>query len=57
LEVLKSGRIVRLPNGAQFKPTGKKDGSISIDARVKFAQSQKMLNSNVNSTSFVVKYR
>jgi len=24
LEVLKSGRIVRLPSGAQFKPTGKK---------------------------------
>lgn len=31
---LKSGRIVRLPNGTHFEPIGKKDGSISIGVRV-----------------------
>ena len=31
---LKAGRIVRLPNGTRFEPTGKKDGSININVRV-----------------------
>lgn len=31
---LKSGRIVRLPNGTHYEPTGKKDGSIKINVRV-----------------------
>jgi len=33
-QALKAGRIVQLPNGTHFKPTGKKDGSVNIDARV-----------------------
>ena len=31
---LKSGRIVHLPNGTNYKPTGKKDGSVDINVRV-----------------------
>lgn len=31
---LKAGRIVQLPNGTHFEPTGKKDGSVNIDVRV-----------------------
>ncbi len=31
---LKGGRIVHLPNGTHYEPTGKKDGSIDIDVRV-----------------------
>jgi hypothetical protein len=31
---LKSGRIVHLPNGTHYRPTGKKDGSINCDVRV-----------------------
>ena len=31
---LKSGRIVQLPNGTHFRPTGKRDGQIKIDVRV-----------------------
>ena len=31
---LKSGRIIHLPNGTHYKPTGKKDGSVNIDVRV-----------------------
>lgn len=31
---LKAGRIVQLPNGTHYKPTGKKDGSVDIDVRV-----------------------
>ncbi len=31
---LKEGRIVQLPNGTHFRPTGKKDGSIEVDVRV-----------------------
>ena len=33
-QALKTGRIVRLPNGTHFKPTGKKDGRVEIDVRV-----------------------
>jgi nucleoid DNA-binding protein len=28
---LKSGRIVHLPNGTHYKPTGKKDGLVDCD--------------------------
>ena len=31
---LKAGRIVKLPNGTSFRPTGKKDGSIHINLRL-----------------------
>ena len=31
---LKAGRIVQLPNGTHFRPTGKKDGKVTIDVRV-----------------------
>lgn len=31
---LKAGRIIHMPNGTHYKPTGKKDGSIDIDVRV-----------------------
>jgi hypothetical protein len=31
---LKEGRIVQLPNGTHYKPTGKKDGSIEVNVRV-----------------------
>ncbi|HEX3045285.1 MAG TPA: hypothetical protein VHY08_11040, partial [Bacillota bacterium] len=31
---LKAGRIVHLPNGMRYKPTGKKDGSIDCDVYV-----------------------
>ena len=31
---LQAGRIVQLPNGTHFKPTGKSDGTIEIDVRV-----------------------
>jgi hypothetical protein len=31
---LKAGRIVQLPNGTHFKPTGKKDGAVEVDVRV-----------------------
>lgn len=31
---LKAGRIVRLPNGTHFKPTGKSDGSVEVNVRV-----------------------
>ena len=31
---LKAGRIVRLPNGTHYKPTGKSDGTIEVDVRV-----------------------
>jgi len=30
---LKAGRIVQMPNGTHFEPTGKKDGSIEINVR------------------------
>ena len=33
-QALKTGRIVQLPNGTHFKPTGKKDGRVEIDVRV-----------------------
>ena len=41
---LKSGRIIHLPNGTHFKPTGKKDGSVDIDVRV-----NPELDKNVNA--------
>ena len=41
---LKAGRIVHLPNGTHFEPTGKKDGTININARV-----QADLDNKVNS--------
>jgi hypothetical protein len=31
---LKAGRIVHLPNGTHYKPTGKKDGAVEVDVRV-----------------------
>jgi hypothetical protein len=31
---LRAGRIVQLPNGTHFEPTGKKDGSIDINVRI-----------------------
>ena len=31
---LKAGRIIHLPNGTHYEPTGKKNGSINIDVRV-----------------------
>lgn len=31
---LKAGRIVQMPNGTHFKPTGKKEGTIEVDVRV-----------------------
>lgn len=31
---LKSGRIVQMPNGTHFRPTGKADGAIEVDVRV-----------------------
>ena len=31
---LKEGRVVQLPNGTHFRPTGKKDGSIQVDVSV-----------------------
>jgi hypothetical protein len=31
---LKSGRIVQLPNGTHYRPTGKADGAIEVDVRV-----------------------
>lgn len=31
---LKAGRIVHLPNGTHFKPTGKRDGSVDVSVRV-----------------------
>ncbi len=31
---LKAGRIVQLPNGTHFRPTGKKDGTVNINVRV-----------------------
>ena len=31
---LKAGRIVQMPNGTHYKPTGKRDGSVNIDVRV-----------------------
>jgi hypothetical protein len=31
---LKAGRIVKLPNGTNYRPVGKKDGSISIKLRL-----------------------
>jgi hypothetical protein len=31
---LKNGRIVHLPNGAHYRPIGKKDGSVDCDVRV-----------------------
>ena len=40
---LRSGRIVRLPNGMRFEPIGKKDGSIDINVWV-----SSDLNNNVN---------
>ncbi len=33
-QALKAGRIVKLPNGTHFKPTGKRDGSVDINVRV-----------------------
>lgn len=33
-QALKSGRIVRLPNGMHFRPVGKRDGSVDIDVHV-----------------------
>jgi hypothetical protein len=33
-QALKAGRIVQLPNGTHFKPTGKKDGRIEVNMRV-----------------------
>src|SRR5689334_20129941 len=33
-QALKAGRIVQLPNGMHFRPTGKKDGSVEINVRV-----------------------
>ena len=41
---LKVGRIVHLPNGTHFEPTGKKDGTININVRV-----QADLDNKVNS--------
>jgi len=41
---LKAGRIVHLPNGTHFEPTGKKDGAININVRV-----QADLDNKVNS--------
>ena len=41
---LKAGRIVHLPNGTHFEPTGKKDGTININVRV-----QADLDNKVNS--------
>jgi sporulation protein YlmC with PRC-barrel domain len=41
---LKAGRIVHLPNGTHYKPTGKKDGSVNIDVRVNPA-----LDSRINA--------
>jgi len=31
---LKAGRIVHLPNGTHYKPTGKKDGAVEVDVRI-----------------------
>jgi hypothetical protein len=33
-QALKTGRIVRLPNGTHFRPIGKADGSIKVKVRV-----------------------
>jgi hypothetical protein len=33
-QALKTGRIVRLPNGTHYRPIGKRDGSIKIRVRV-----------------------
>ncbi len=33
-QALKAGRSVKLPNGTIFRPVGKKDGSISVKARL-----------------------
>jgi len=42
-QALKAGRIVQLPNGTHFKPTGKKDGTVEIDVRVN-PDMQKLIN-------------
>jgi hypothetical protein len=34
LQGLRSGRIVKLPNGTNFRPIGKKDGSIKVSVRL-----------------------
>ena len=34
LRGLRSGRIVRLPNGTNYRPIGKKDGSIKVSLRL-----------------------
>ncbi len=34
LQGLRSGRIVKLPNGTHYRPIGKKDGSIKVSVRL-----------------------
>lgn len=34
LQGLRSGRIVKLPNGTNYRPIGKKDGSIRVSVRL-----------------------
>ena len=41
---LKSGRIVKLPNGTTYRPIGRKDGSIKIGLRI-----NPMIKTEVNS--------
>jgi hypothetical protein len=36
-EGLKEGRIVKLPNGTSYRPTGKKDGSINVTVHLNAA--------------------
>jgi hypothetical protein len=43
-KALKSGRIVKLPNGTTYRPIGKKDGSIKIGLRL-----NPMVTTEVNS--------
>ena len=40
---LKSGRIVQLPNGTHYKPTGHNDGTIDIDVRVNPALARRVV--------------
>lgn len=34
LQGLRSGRIVKMPNGSRYRPIGKKDGSIKVTSRL-----------------------
>jgi hypothetical protein len=34
LQGLRSGRIVKMPNGTHYRPIGKKDGSIKVSVRL-----------------------